>query len=164
MSRLSFWVPRPLFSIFLAVLWLFMVNSFSVAQVILGIGLGLLIPFSTHRFWPEKSSLRHPLPLLRYFLVLLWDIICSNLIVARRIIGRTEHLSPGFITYPVSLEDEFAITLLASTISLTPGTVTTHYDTQARTLLIHVLHIDNEQALIDQIRTRYEQPLQEIFQ
>jgi len=164
MSRISFWVPRPLFSLFLAALWLFMVNSFSVAQMILGIGLGLLIPFATRRFWPEKSSMRHPLRLFRYFLVLLWDIICSNLIVARRIIGRTEDLTPGFITYPVELEDEFAITLLASTISLTPGTVTTHYDTQARTFLIHVLHLNNEQELIQQIKTRYEQPLKEIFQ
>ncbi|WP_409525635.1 Na+/H+ antiporter subunit E [Nitrincola sp. MINF-07-Sa-05] len=164
MNRFTFWLPRPIFTLFLAVLWLFLVNSFSVAQVLLGLGLGILIPFSTRRFWPEPALMHHPLLLLRYFLVLLWDIICSNLIVARRIIGRVDQLSPGFITYPVELVDEFAITLLASTISLTPGTVTSHYDTQQGTLLIHVLHIDDERALIEQIRTRYEKPLKEIFQ
>jgi len=163
MTRREFWLPRPLFSLFLALLWLLMVNSFSVAHMLLGLALGVLIPFITRAFWPEQAKVRYLLPLLRYFLVLMIDIVLSNLIVARRILWYPDRLTPGFITYPLELDDDFAITILASTISLTPGTVSAHYDSDAGTLLIHALHVSDEEEVVRQIRERYEWPLKEIF-
>lgn len=163
MKPLSFWVPRPLFSAFLVVLWLLLVNSLAVGQLLLGIGFGLTIPFLTHAFWPEQARISRPLPLLKYFLVLLRDILWSNLVVAWRILGPSRKLTPGFFTFPLELDDDFAITILASTISLTPGTVTTHYDAEGRTLLIHALHLEDEAGAIAEIKRRYEQPLREIF-
>lgn len=159
-----YWLPRPLFSLFLALLWLLMVNSFSVAHLLLGLILGIMIPFLTHAFWPERARVQRPLPLLRYLLLLLIDIFWSNLIVALRILRPERHLQPGFFTFPLELEDDFAITILASTISLTPGTVSTHYDAQARTLLVHALHLEDEAETIEGIKQRYERPLKEMFQ
>lgn len=159
----QFWLPRPLFSLFLALLWLLMVNDFSVAHALLGLALGVAIPFVTHAFWPEEARIKRPLPLLRYLLVLLVDILRSNLVVALRILRPARHLRPGFFTYPLTLNDDFAITLLASTISLTPGTVSLHYDAKANTLLVHALHLEDEAEAIATIRQRYEQPLEEIF-
>ncbi|MDI5920144.1 Na+/H+ antiporter subunit E [Halomonas sp. LR5S13] len=159
----QFWLPRPLFSLFLALLWLLMVNEVSVAHALLGLALGVAIPFVTHGFWPEEAKIRRPLPLVRYLLVLLVDILRSNLVVALRILRPARHLRPGFFTYPLALEDDFAITILASTISLTPGTVSIHYDAEANTLLVHALHLEDEAETIADIRERYEQPLEEIF-
>lgn len=164
MNRREFWLPRPLFSLFLALLWLLMVNSFSVAHMLLGLALGVFIPFVTRSFWPEQAKVRYLLPLLRYFLVLMVDIVRSNLIVARRILWHPNQLTPGFVIFPLELEDDFAITILASTISLTPGTVTAHYDSDAGTLLIHALHVTDENELVRQIKDQYERPLKEIFQ
>ncbi len=164
MNRREFWLPRPLFSLFLALLWLLMVNSFSVAHILLGLALGVFIPFITRAFWPEQARVHYLLPLLRYFLILLIDIVRSNLIVAKRILWYPNQLTPGFVTYPLELEDDFAITILASTISLTPGTVTAHYDSDAGTLLIHALHVTDEDELVRQIKEQYEQPLKEMFQ
>ncbi|MDX1552266.1 MAG: Na+/H+ antiporter subunit E [Marinobacter sp.] len=164
MNRREFWLPRPLFSLFLAVLWLLMVNSFSVAHMLLGLALGVFIPFVTRAFWPEQAKVRYLLPLLRYFVVLMVDIVRSNLVVARRILWYPNQLTPGFVTFPLELDDDFAITILASTISLTPGTVTAHYDSDAGTLLIHALHVSDEDELVRQIKEQYERPLKEIFQ
>ncbi|MDW7748362.1 Na+/H+ antiporter subunit E [Halomonas sp.] len=159
----QFWLPRPLFSLFLALLWLLMVNEVSVAHALLGLALGVGIPFATHAFWPEEAKIRRPLPLLRYLLVLLVDILRSNLVVALRILRPARHLRPGFFTYPLALQDDFAITILASTISLTPGTVSIHHDAEANTLLVHALHLEDEAEAIAAIRERYEKPLEEIF-
>ncbi|QFU01992.1 Na(+)/H(+) antiporter subunit E1 [Halomonas sp. THAF5a] len=159
----QFWLPHPLFSLFLALLWLLMVNELSVAHALLGLALGVAIPVVTHAFWPEEAKIRRPLPLLRYLGVLLVDILRSNLVVALRILRPARELRPGFFTYPLALDDDFAITLLASTISLTPGTVSLHHDAEANTLLIHALHLEDEAEAIATIRTRYEQPLEEIF-
>lgn len=163
MSRRDFWLPRPLFSLFLAVLWLLMVNSFSVAHMLLGLALGVFIPFITRAFWPEQAKVHYLLPLLKYFMVLLIDIVRSNMTVARRIMWHPNQLTPGFVTFPLELDDDFAITILASTISLTPGTVTAHYDADAGTLLLHALHVTDEEEMIRDIKERYEKPLKEIF-
>ena len=89
--------------------------------------------------------------------------LIEGLIALLLLLGRPERLQARFFTYPVDLQDDYAITLLASTISLTPGTVSAHYDAEARTLLIHALHLEDEQQAIAQIRQRYELPLKEIF-
>lgn len=163
MTGWRYWLPRPLFSLFLALLWLLLVNQFSIAHTLLGLVLGAVIPFITQPFWPERSRIKHLQPLAVYLCRLLTDILKSNLVVARLILWRTDRLQPAFVTYPLALSDDFAVTILASTISLTPGTVSAHYDHDAGTLLIHCLHLEDENALIHGIRTRYEQPLREMF-
>lgn len=169
MSRLrwrrAYWLPRPLFSVFLAVLWLALVNSVSVANILVGLALGFLIPVVTRDFWPERARLQRFWPMVEYGLVLVWDIICSNLVVARLTLRRTRNLKPSFVTYPLDLHDDFAITILSGTISLTPGTVSAHYDPEHRTLLLHVLNMtDDEAAVVAQIKRRYERRLQEMFE
>jgi len=155
-------IPHPLFAVFLLILWLLM-NDFSFAHLLLGSVLAVVISRVSQPFWPEYSRVKHPGKLLLYLGHLLLDILKSNLIVARRILFHSRELKPGFFTYPLQLNDDLAITILASTISLTPGTVSAHYNREGRTLLIHCLHLDNEAALIEDIRQSYEVPLQEIF-
>ncbi|SFX75346.1 Na+/H+ antiporter subunit E [Marinospirillum alkaliphilum] len=164
MMRWRFWLPRPLLSVFLVVLWLFLMNTLSVAHLLLGGLLGWVIPLVADPFMPRQPEVHRPGLMLRYLLVFLGDLLTSNWVVARLLMGPVERMSPGFIDYPVELNNDYAITLLASTISLTPGTVSAHYDAQRQVLMIHVLHLEDEQALVQQIKQRYEQPLKEIFQ
>src|SRR5690606_33221619 len=60
------WLPHPLLSVSLVVLWLLLVNEFSTGHLVLGALLGWLIPFATSRFWPEQIRIRHPGVLLRF--------------------------------------------------------------------------------------------------
>jgi len=68
------------------------------------------------------------------------------------------------VRYPLELEEKFPITLLSSTITLTPGTVSAYLTLDGRHLIIHALDVEDEQELIDEIRQRYERPLKEIFE
>ena len=94
----------------------------------------------------------------------LGDIITANFEVAYLIANPWRKLKPHFIEYPLILEERFTITLLASTISLTPGTVSANLRMDGKSLLIHALNVDDEEALIEQIRERYERPLKEIYE
>ena len=87
----------------------------------------------------------------------------ANWVVARMILRPTERLQPAFFVLPLSVHEDFVITLLASTVSLTPGTVSADVSADRRHLLIHALHVDDEQLAIAQIKQRYETPLKEIF-
>jgi multicomponent K+:H+ antiporter subunit E len=160
MNRL---LPQPLFSLFLLVVWLLLVNTVAAGQVVLGTLLAVALPLLTQRFWPDRPRIHSPWKLLRYIATLLWDIGLANLTVARLILGPTRKLRPAFIHLPLDLHNEFAISVLASTISLTPGTVSSDLSPDRKTLLIHALDVESEAAVIAHIKQRYEQPLREIF-
>ena len=157
------WWPRPRFSLFLLVLWLLMMNSLNPGQILLGAAFAWLIPFVTQPFWPEKPIARKPGLVIRYLLRFLREMVYSNLEVAVMIMGRPKRLQPAFIRYPLSLKDEFAITVLSSTISLTPGTVSVGLSPDRSTLLIHSLHAPEQQKVIDSIHSKFEVPLKEVF-
>src|SRR5690554_5867215 len=72
--------------------------------------------------------------------------------------------NPYFVCYPLQLDHPLAISILASTISLTPGTVSADISDDNKTLLIHALDAEDDQAVIDAIHKRYEKPLMEMFQ
>ncbi|TVP88991.1 MAG: Na+/H+ antiporter subunit E [Pseudomonadaceae bacterium] len=164
MTRRIRGLPRPWLSLFMLLIWLLLVNDLSFASVLTGALLGWLIPLVTYRFWPDPPQLRHPVVLLRFVLRVLGDIVQANFQMARLILGRSADLQPAFIEYPLDLRHDFTISLLASTISLTPGTVSADIDRKRHLLLIHAFNVVDEQALIDTIKTRYERPLQEVFE
>ena len=157
-------LPHPLLSITLFVVWLLLVNSVSAFSILSALVVALAVPLFTNAIWPEHPHIRRPLHLVAYGLRLLRDIGVANLHVARLILGSPARLRPAFIRMPLELRDESAITLLASTISLTPGTVSADISLDRRTLLIHALDVEDADALVADIRQRYEAPLKEIFE
>lgn len=158
------WLPTPLSSILLLLVWLLLVRSYAFNQFVLGGSLAILIPLLMRRFWDPRPRITKPFTLLRFILRVLGDIITANFEVAYLIANPWRKCQPHFIEYPLMLEERFTITLLASTISLTPGTVSANLRMDGKSLLIHALDVDDEEALIKQIRERYERPLKEIYE
>ena len=161
MSRL---LPHPLLSAILVAIWLLLVNELSFGHLLLGMLLGWAVPLYTARFWPDNVHVRRPLLLLRFIAVVLYDILVANVTVARLILGRQDRLEPAFLVLPLRLKTDVAISLLANTISLTPGTVSTYLSADRRCLIIHSLHTTEPEEVLDTIRQRYETPLKEILE
>jgi len=161
MTRL---LPHPLLSAILLVIWLLLVNELSVAHLLLGALLGWAVPLYTARFWPDQVQVRRPLLLLRFIGVVLYDILVANVTVAGLILGRQERLQPAFVVLPLALRSDLAISLLANTVSLTPGTVSAYLSADRRCLIIHSLHSTAPDEMLATIRRRYETPLKEILE
>jgi len=157
-------LPHPLLTLTLAILWLLLVNQLSAGHLVLGALLGWLIPFVTSPFWPEQIRIRHPLTLLHYLGILILDIVRGSFHVARLILRGPARLRPVFVEVPLALKTDLAISLLANTISLTPGTVSAHLSADKRTLIVHTLDTGDAEALVAEIKQRYEVPLKKIFE
>lgn len=157
-------LPHPLLTITLVVLWLLLVNQVSAGHIVLGALLGWLIPFATAGFWPQAVRIRHPLTLLRYLAVFLYDIVRGSFHVAYLILLGPAHLRPAFIHVPVALRTDLAISLFANTISLTPGTVSVLLSQDKRTLIVHTIDTGDAEALAADMKQRYEVPLKKIFE
>lgn len=159
-------LPQPVTSALIFGLWLALANSLAPGTLLMGGCLALLLPLATRRFWPYAPRVRRPLVALRLLGRVLGDILRANLTVARQVLGPVDKLRPAFFEVPVAIEDPFVATLLGGIISLTPGTVTIDIVTEGGTvkrLLVHGLDVPDEAAAVAEIRTRYEQPLKEIF-
>lgn len=158
------WFPHPATSLALLIVWLILNSSLSFAHLLLGTVLGWGIPWATATIWERRIHF-HRLPIAaRLTTTVLYDIVVANLIVAKLILGPVKGLRPTFVRVPLDLQEPYAIWTLASIITLTPGTVSSVFSEDRRWLLVHVLDLEDENALIAQIKQRYEAPLKEIFE
>lgn len=157
-------LPHPWLSLFLLIVWQLIMNDLGAGTLIMGAVTAWLIPLLTNPFWPDPPTLHKPVVLLRFTLRVLLDIVTANVEVAKLILGPSRTLRPAFVEYPLELTNDFAISVLASTVSLTPGTVSSDISDDRKTLLIHGLDVADAQELIDTIKQRYENPLKEVFE
>lgn len=157
--------PHPLLSITLALVWLALVNKVTVGNVVLGVLLGFAVPIMTAPYWPRRPKIGKPVRAIQYILIVLWDIVVANIEVAIIILfKRNPDIRSHWICVPLELTSPEAITVLAGTITMTPGTVSAMLSADGRSILVHCLHTDDPDDVRDSIKTRYEWRLKEIFQ
>jgi multicomponent K+:H+ antiporter subunit E len=160
MNRL---LPHPALSVVIFLVWLALNNTASAGHLVLATILAIFLPIVTQQFWPERTGKIKLITASRLLIVVLWDILLASLDVARLILGPLGKIKPAFVEIPLDMQDPFVGTILASIVSLTPGTVSIDIDRSRWVLQVHALNVDNTDALIQSIKTRYEQPLKEIF-
>jgi len=157
-------LPHPGLTILLILTWLMLVNEFKWGSLVFGTMLGVILPLLTAPFWPDRPVIRNWPAAIEYVLIVIWDIIKSNITVAMIVLLRPRAgLRPAWITVPVELTSPEAITVLAGTITMTPGTVTADIAADGRALLIHCLDAPDPDAVRDDIKARYEARLKRIF-
>jgi multicomponent K+:H+ antiporter subunit E len=165
MARAFYWlIPHPFLTLMLACVWTILQNEVSSGMVVFGILLGVIIPWSTSIWWPDTPKGFHLGKMITYSILVVWDIIIANIQVAWIVLSvPNSKLKPAWIVIPLELHQPEAITILAGTITLTPGTVSADLSDGGHSLLVHVLHTDDPDAVTEEIMTRYQRRLKEIF-
>ena len=165
MARAFYWLtPHPFLTLMLACVWTILQNEVSSGMVVFGILLGVIIPWGTSIWWPDTPKGFHLGKMITYSILVVWDIIIANIQVAWIVLSvPNSKLKPAWIVIPLELHQPEAITILAGTITLTPGTVSADLSDGGHSLLVHVLHTDDPDAVTEEIMTRYQRRLKEIF-
>lgn len=157
-------LPHPGLSVLLLLVWLLMANGVTVGGILLGGFFALVLPKFAQPFWPDRPPMRFGRALLAYGAIVLFDIVVANFQVAWLILfRRTRDLHSRWLVVPTDLTSPEAITMLAGTISLTPGTVSSDVSADGCYLLVHALDVADEAAEVARIKTRYEARLRRIF-
>jgi Multisubunit Na+/H+ antiporter, MnhE subunit len=162
LSRL---LPHPLLSLTLVATWLLLVNSLALNSIVFAVILALAIPAITRAYWPDMPRLRSPFRIVEYGFVVLYDIVKANIDVALIVVFKpAREIRPAWICVPLDIRSPEAITALASTITLTPGTVSCDLAADGHAILVHALHAPDPDGVRDDIKARYERRLKEIFE
>ncbi|KMK64983.1 Na+/H+ antiporter subunit E [Puniceibacterium sp. IMCC21224] len=165
MTRAYRWLlPHPFLTLTLVVVWMLLQDGISAGMVVFGIILGIIIPWVTSIWWPDTPKGFRLGKMVSYSIIVMWDIVVANIQVAWIVLTvPNTKLKPAWIVVPLELRQPEAITVLAGTITLTPGTVSSDLSDEGHSLLVHVLHTDDPDAIRDDIKIRYERRLLEIF-
>lgn len=156
-------IPHPGLSALLVIVWLLMANSLTFGGLLIGIVVGIVLPIFTAPFWPGRPEVSFRAAFV-YVAIVLWDIVVANFVVAKLILfRRNRDLKSRWLVIPMELDTPEAITVLAGTISLTPGTVSSDVSACGRYLLVHALDATDAEAEIARIKSRYEARLKKVF-
>ncbi len=156
----------PTAVLFLTLLWLLLQQTLAPEQILLGVLLGVLLAWASSRLRPLRAHLRRIDVAAGLVLVVFWEILRSNISVARIVLGlvRRREVRSGFVAIPLELRDPHGLATLAAIITATPGTVWAGLSADGRQLTLHILDIGDEQHWIGYIKERFERPLMRIFE
>lgn len=157
-------LPYPLLTISLVIFWV-TINSFSTGHLLLGIAVAMVASWAMASLRPPKPRIRNWHLLVKLIIIVLYDIIRSNIAVAFIILFKRDRKVPsGFLTIPLDLRDPMGLAVLAVVLTATPGSAWLEYNSSQGTLLIHVLDEVSQAHWQNLIKSRYEKLLMEIFE
>ncbi|NLL62185.1 MAG: cation:proton antiporter [Candidatus Atribacteria bacterium] len=127
----------------------------SKCEVFTGIIVALIASALASRVLFQKKDYRLLNPvrwaLFLYYLIAVFlpALVTANLDVAYRVI--TGKINPGIVKISPQLESDAAITLLANSITLTPGTLSVDIDGNNNDLYIHWINVTNLNPSVEDI-------------
>lgn len=161
-ARKAGWFSHPVLSVLLGASWLALSHSVELVHLLSALLIGLILPRMLHPFLTPADTIDW-LAAFRLTGVVLKDIVMSNITVARLVLGPMSTLQPAWLTVPLATDHPRVNALFATIITTTPGTVSCVVDEQRQVILVHALNCDDAQAMIDNMKIRYEAPLMLIF-
>lgn len=151
-----------LLNILLAVIWMLLQSDWTLAGLLVGYMLGLLIVGAFRRFFPAPFYARKLWAIIRLLVLFVKEMVLSSFIVARQTLSPRLNVRPGIFAYSTGLKSDWEVSLLACLICLTPGTLTLDISEDNRTLHIHAMDIEDVDLHIKQIRNTFETAILEV--
>lgn len=165
MSLLRKLIPTPVLSIALLLVWIALARSTSFGHLLIGTILAFVVPLVVSGLGLANVRLKRPGVIVRFVSIVLWDVVKSNLVVARGVLGwGSRRPDSRFVVVPLELRDPVGLAVLAMVTTIVPGTVWSELAIDRSSFLLHVWDVDEERAFVARFKARYEQPLREIFE
>lgn len=157
------WLPHPFLTLCLVVMWLLLQQSLNPGQILLGLAASLLAVRGYAALQPAPARIRFGWAIVRLMLIVMVDIVRSNIAVGRIVLFHPPQRTAGFIRIPLDIRSPHGLAALAIITTATPGTLWVQHDAAKNILLLHVLDLIDEDHWIRLIKGRYERLLMEIF-
>jgi multicomponent Na+:H+ antiporter subunit E len=152
---------RLLLLTWLTALWVLLWRDLSPANVLSGAAVAAVVLLAYPLRTPRDSNQKvHPRHLVTFILYFLWQVLTSNLIVARAVLSPRDKVTTGIVTLPLPLCSDLVTTVVANSLSLTPGTLTIEVKRDPRVIYLHVLHVKDMEEVREGIHRMTRRALQ----
>lgn len=141
-------------TIWLTALWMVLWRTTTPATIVTGVALAVALTWFVRRSHAHREQHRvRPFALLRYLGHMVLALVKSNIRLAWEVLTPTDYTKPGLLEVRLPPSSELVLTVLANSITLTPGTMTLGLQPETSTLVIHVLHL----RAVDEARAEIEE-------
>lgn len=149
-------------NLIIAIMWMFLSESYTAPSFITGYLLGILLLFLLRRFVPGRFYLTRFISIMTLVLLFIRELVLSNVQMIKFVYGKKELAEPGIFALPLDVKSNWEITLLANLISLTPGTLSVAVSDDNKELFIHAMNIDTVENEINAIKKTFEKAIMEV--
>jgi multicomponent Na+:H+ antiporter subunit E len=152
----------PALAVALGVLWLFVRGvtldpSTIAGELLIGLLVGGLVAFPLRRFYADRVDLGRVVRAtpwaVVYVAIFVRELLTANVDVAYRVIAPSLPIHPRVVEVPLRVESDLAVTTIANSITLTPGTLTMDHDGETNTLYVHTIAGRDRESVVAPIRT-----------
>jgi len=131
-------------NIFMALVWIFLTGELNLVNFFEGFVVSFIVLFVVRKSLPNDNYFRKIPKVIGFIGYFLKELIVSNLILAYDIITPKDYMTPGIVAIELDAKTDFEITLLASLITLTPGTLSIDVSDDKSKLYVHSVYIKNK--------------------
>lgn len=132
-----------------------------IGAVVVGILYAFACRFMGFHIKREIFVYRHPIKILHYLIVLLWEILKANFVTLKTVLSVHKKPEPALISFQVDLKTDIGRTLLANSITLTPGTITVALQDNRYT--VHCLDRSMGEGIEDSVFVRLIRSLEDDY-
>ncbi len=156
-------------TVVLFIVWVILTQSFDPQELFTGLIVAAVVSLISPAIASDKPKKwfqpKRYLYLIVYLFYFIWQMIKSNIDVAKRVINPKLPINPGIVKVKTKLKTNAAKLALANSITLTPGTLTV--DIVDDIFYIHWIDVsdcDNVEESCKKIAEGFEKYLEVIFE
>lgn len=153
---------QVLINIFIAVLWMFFQDNWSVLTFFGGYLAGLFILFILRRYFKHQFYIFSLINVLRLILLFFYELFASSITVIKEIIRPKVTITPGIFRMETDLESNIELTLLSLLITLTPGSVVMEVVPKQRVLYIHGMNNPESKEAVKTSAKKFEKAIKRV--
>lgn len=146
----------------LMIAWVMIKADGSGSNFILGFILGWLVLSLISPMLGSSGYFKKPFQVIGLILYFIMELWASSLKVLWDILTPEHKSKPDIIKVPLTVHTDTQILLLSNLLSLTPGTLTVDITPDKKFFLVHAMFLEDEQALIDDIKDNLEKRILEV--
>jgi len=142
-------------NLLLALVWVALQGAGGPSEFLTGLIAGFILLALLHREYGRRV-----VEATRFVIFLLWSIVKSSIDVAVLILSPHPNLDQGIVAIPLDATTDFEVAILATSITLTPGTLSVdvgHNAAGQRVLYVHNLVTGDPEAMRRDIKQQFEQ-------
>jgi multicomponent Na+:H+ antiporter subunit E len=152
-----------LWNLMLALVWGAMTGGFTPLNFLLGFVLGYVILVFSERVLGSTSYFLKGAQLVSFAGFIARELILANLRVAYDVITPGYHMRPAIVAVPLDAKTDAEITMLATLITVTPGSFSLEVSADRRVIYIHAMYVDDPEAFRREIKDGFERRVLELL-
>jgi len=127
--------------------WAALVGQFTLASLLIGFGVGYFTLWVARPLFGDTTYFERVWRVLRLAVLFVYELVISSLRVVWDVVTPSHLSRPGIIAMPLDAKGEGEILLVASLISLTPGSLSLDVSADRKTLYVHAMFVDDPEAV-----------------